>query len=208
MPRRRWAPRRRGRSGRTDRVQRATPSGTPATEAYPANPCQETRPASHLQKLLCFPQIVTEVLLIPTAGLGASSTRVLWGSPTGFEGWPSLVRDIWCPCPQVSGTRALGGLGARVEGGHGTLAGRRGVWWQEKGLGQDAGLGFRPGRASGLPTAPVAAAPTRLHRGSPLWPILYFPKFTGCGISAQSHWRCVLDFFLSFQIFFLNKVFF
>lgn len=88
----------------------------PATEAHPETLCQETRPASHLQKLLCFLQIGTKVLLIPTAGTGATVTRDPFsessgGSPAQGEGWLNLALvTSGALVPRFSGTRALVGL--------------------------------------------------------------------------------------------------
>lgn len=50
-----------------DRIQRAcgTLNRHVHTEAHPKILCEETCPASHLQKLLCSLQIMTKVLLIP-----------------------------------------------------------------------------------------------------------------------------------------------
>lgn len=107
--------------------------------------------------------------------LGATPTRGPFPGSSGVPspGWePRLV--TLCPCFRGPGARA------RVEGG----SGDRGAWC-----------------VLGSPPVPVGPRAHRLHRGGGSSPF-QSPKFTGCGISAQSHWRCVLEFLLSFQIFF------
>lgn len=90
-----------------------------------------------------------------------------------------------------SGDQGSCGSEARGEGG----SGARGAW-------------FWPGHCRGLPLSLwLPRAHHRLHRGSRSSPVCNPRKFTGCGLSAQSHWRCVSDFFLSFQIFFKQSIF-
>lgn len=95
-----------------------------------------------------------------------------------------MFPGVGCRGPCVEGGLRDPGAGSLECGG------RQGA------LGQTHGRGLGLVTAWGPPTAPVP--PSRTDSS----PTLYFRKFTGCGISAQSHWRCVLDFFLSFQIFF------
>lgn len=68
--------------------------------------------------------------------------------------------------------------------------------------------GLRSWRGHGLgPPYGLYPPPLPSVEGADSSPIFYFWKFTGCGISAQSHWCCVLDFFLCFQIFFKQSIF-
>lgn len=186
-----------------DRIQRAcgTLNRHSHTEAHPKILCEETRPASHLQKLLCSLQIMTKVLLIPQ--LVQAPPFCLLGPLPGQDplGVPAQVRGL----PQghlLSLFAGVGSQGSCVEGGLRDLG---------AGSPEHGGRGWASGGTQGLrswhghglgPPYGLYPPPVPSVEGADSSPIFYFWKFTGCGISAQSHWCCVLDFFLCFQIFF------
>lgn len=192
-----------------------TVSGGPPSRTYlprKCSPCEETLSASPLQKLLGFLQVTTKVLLIPTPGAGAcppalrgSLSGVLWGLPSPDWLVESCPRDPVALAPKCRGPGLLRAREGHGEGGLRDSSASRawaggGAWLGGGAVRSWPGLGLRsPCRACGCPPATVVSSEEAGSR-----PIFYFRKFTGRGASAQSHWRCVLGFFLVFR-FFLNK---
>lgn len=197
-----WAPRCRGEFG----LDGPYPEGMwdaqhSHTEAHPKILCEETRPASHLQKLLCSLQTMTKVLLIPQ--LVQAPPSCLLGPLPGQDplGAACLGRGLAprtpvvlvCRC-QVPGLLCRGwaqGPGSRQPG----------AWWQGKGFGRDAGAEVLAWPWSRAPLWPVPSA-CALRRGSRLQPHFLFPEvYRLWYISPKSLVLC-FGFFSLFSDFF------
>lgn len=125
-------------------------------------PRQEARPASRLQKFLCFLPIVTKVLLMPTAGLGATPTRNPFQGSSGVPcpGWEQrLVTSV--PLFPGPGYQGSGGSG-------GSCRGRAWGPWSVV-------LAWPLPGVSPLPLW-LSRAHHRLHRGSRLQPHVQSPQ--------------------------------
>lgn len=168
-----------------DRIQRAcgTLNRHSHTEAHPKILCEETRPASHLQKLLCSLQIMTKVLLIPQLVqappfclLGPLPGQDPLGVPAQVRGLPqghllSLFAGVGSQGSCVEGGLRDLGAGSPEHGGRGWASGgTQGLRsWHGHGLGPPYGL-YPPSRE---PT------PAPFSISGSLQVVVYQPKVIG-----------------------------